>query len=225
MAEPEVLVPIRCPICLQESLVGFRFSVLEDALATGEIRLYANCHVTSWQGSAPELAAVREYLDTVWGTGLQESCPAFFALDRFLDGDSLSFIYSGVLTVEEMSKVPELAPNRLSHEPDPYQKLLSSIDALASDITVSDGEMRKRLRSLLATSALNPTHPPAVPPRAFATRPRFENGTLSRSVRYDLQPVSLDSHRRPTLRASVICSQRSQRTNTYTGQAKDFTTH
>ena len=91
MAEPEVLVPIRCPICLQESLAGFRFSVLEDALATGEIRLYANCHVTSWQGSAPELAAMRDYLDTVWGTGLQKSCPAFFELDRFLDGDSLSF--------------------------------------------------------------------------------------------------------------------------------------
>ena len=28
MTEPEILFPVKCPICLQESLTGFRFSVV-----------------------------------------------------------------------------------------------------------------------------------------------------------------------------------------------------
>jgi hypothetical protein len=71
--------------------------VIADALATGSIRLYVDCHVMSWEGSRLELAAIRDYLDTVWGTGLHEACEEFFTLDQFLDSDSLSFIYTGVL--------------------------------------------------------------------------------------------------------------------------------
>lgn len=52
MTEPEFVFPVKCPICSQESLVGFRISVVANALETGEIRLYANCHVASWQASA-----------------------------------------------------------------------------------------------------------------------------------------------------------------------------
>jgi hypothetical protein len=55
----------------------------------------------SWDGSEQELLALREYLDTVWGTGLQTSCQDFFLLDQFLDADSLSFIYTGVLDTQE----------------------------------------------------------------------------------------------------------------------------
>src|ERR1700761_1284104 len=95
-AEPEVLVPVTCPVCSRESLAGFRYSVIADALATGDIRLYVDCHVASWDGSRLELAALRDYLDTVWGTGLHEACEEFFTLDQFLDSDSLSFIYTGV---------------------------------------------------------------------------------------------------------------------------------
>jgi len=63
MRESEVLFPVKCPICLQESLAGFRISVVADALETGEIRLYANCHVAGWDASALELAHIREFLE------------------------------------------------------------------------------------------------------------------------------------------------------------------
>jgi hypothetical protein len=62
MTEPEVLFPVRCPICLQESLAGFRVSVVAEALQTLEIRLYASCHVASWHASERELAQIRQYL-------------------------------------------------------------------------------------------------------------------------------------------------------------------
>ena len=63
MTESEVLFPVKCQICLQESLAGFRISVVADALETGEIRLYANRHVASWDASASELAQIREFLE------------------------------------------------------------------------------------------------------------------------------------------------------------------
>jgi hypothetical protein len=66
MTEPEVLFPVRCPICLQESLAGFRVSVVAEALQTLEIRLYANCHVASWHASERELAQIRQYLGAVF---------------------------------------------------------------------------------------------------------------------------------------------------------------
>jgi len=225
MAEPEVLVPIRCPICLQESLAGFRFSVLEDALATGEIRLYANCHVTSWQGSAPELAAMRDYLDTVWGTGLQKSCPAFFELDRFLNGDSLSFIYTGVLTAEEMNKVPELAPSRLTPGSDQYQELVAAIDLLASDVTVTDAEIRGRLRSLVADSKLVPKRPPVAPPISCVSQPRLKR-TSSRTEGYYVRPMSQVSETPiSSIRGYVMSSQHSKGIKKHSAQVKDFTTH
>lgn len=225
MAEPEVLVPIRCPICLQESLAGFRFSVLEDALATGEIRLYANCHVTSWQGSAQELAAMREYLDTVWGTSLQKSCPEFFELDRFLDGDSLSFIYNGVLTAEEMNKVPELAPNGLTPEYDEYQELVTSIHSLASDFSVTDAEIRGRLRSLVAASKLVPNRSPVASPANYVSQPWLIR-TSSRSEGYNVQSMSQVSEIPISrIQGYVIRSEHRERMKKHHAQVKDFTTH
>jgi hypothetical protein len=66
MIEPEILFPLKCPVCLRESLTGFRISVVVEALHTLEMRLYANCHVTSWDASEAELVHLRKYLDVVW---------------------------------------------------------------------------------------------------------------------------------------------------------------
>jgi hypothetical protein len=63
MTESEILIPVKCPICSQEPLAGFRISVVAEALRTLEIRLYANCHLTSWEASELELAQIRQYMD------------------------------------------------------------------------------------------------------------------------------------------------------------------
>ena len=74
MTEPEILFPIKCPVCLKESLTGFRISVVAEALQTLQIRLYTNCHVTSWDASEAELAQIRQGLDTLWSQNLPEVC-------------------------------------------------------------------------------------------------------------------------------------------------------
>jgi hypothetical protein len=61
----EISLPIRCPVCLQESLTHFRVEVVSEALETGDIRLYANCHVVAWDASAGELARIRDFLRPV----------------------------------------------------------------------------------------------------------------------------------------------------------------
>jgi len=63
MTEVEVLVPVKCPICLQQSPTGFRMPVVEDAFRTGEVRLYATCHVMSWEASRTELEQIYQFLD------------------------------------------------------------------------------------------------------------------------------------------------------------------
>jgi hypothetical protein len=110
MTEPEVLFPVKCPVCRREALTGFRISVIADALATGEIRLYANCHVASWDASKAELGEIRDYLDTVWGADLQEACQEFFALDNFPENENLAFIHAGSLDVVELSDDGDLIP-------------------------------------------------------------------------------------------------------------------
>jgi len=62
MTESEILIPVRCPICSQQPLTGFRVSVIAEALQTLEIRLYSECHLTSWEASELELAQLREYM-------------------------------------------------------------------------------------------------------------------------------------------------------------------
>jgi hypothetical protein len=94
--EPEILIPVKCPLCSQESLTGFRISVAADALESGEIRLYANCHIVSWDASVTELATIRAYLDANWSTNLQEACRSFCDLDglpgkeSFRPGEAIS---------------------------------------------------------------------------------------------------------------------------------------
>jgi hypothetical protein len=72
MIEPEILFPVKCPVCLRESLTGFRITVVAEALQTLEMRLYANCHLTSWDASEAELAHLRKYLDVAWSEQLPE---------------------------------------------------------------------------------------------------------------------------------------------------------
>jgi hypothetical protein len=74
MTEAEILFPVQCPICAQEALTGFRISVVADALRTGEIRLYAGCHVVSWEASEKEIFLLHEYLEAGWSEEMQEAC-------------------------------------------------------------------------------------------------------------------------------------------------------
>ncbi len=70
MTEPEIHFPVKCPICAEEMLTGFRISIIADALHTGDIRLYSLCHLASWDASESELAHIREFLDATWRQNL-----------------------------------------------------------------------------------------------------------------------------------------------------------
>jgi hypothetical protein len=96
MTEPEILLTVKCPICMQQSVTGFRISVVADALETGDIRLYADCHVASWDASEAELEQIREFLDATWSEDLREACQAF-TLETCQDDDNVAFIYTGAL--------------------------------------------------------------------------------------------------------------------------------
>ena len=74
MTESEILIPVRCPICSQQPLTGFRVSVIAEALQTLEIRLYSECHLTSWEASELELAQIREYMYAESKEDLGEAC-------------------------------------------------------------------------------------------------------------------------------------------------------
>lgn len=96
MTEPEILFPVKCPICLRESLTGFRFSVVAAALATGDLRLYASCHVASWDAGGQELEQIREFLDATWSENQQEDFEEF-SIDELLSNETLAFTYTGVI--------------------------------------------------------------------------------------------------------------------------------
>lgn len=96
MTEPEIALPVKCPICSRELLAGFRISVVADALKSGDIRLYASCHLASWDASEAELDQIREFLDTTWGENLREACREL-SLDSVDDAENLAFIYTGVI--------------------------------------------------------------------------------------------------------------------------------
>jgi hypothetical protein len=64
MMEPEIPFPVTCPHCGEESLAEFRATVLADAMAGDPIRLYATCHLVSWDASDVELENIRRHLET-----------------------------------------------------------------------------------------------------------------------------------------------------------------
>jgi len=99
MTEPEILLPVKCPICLQESLTGFRFSIVATALATGSLRLYANCHVASWDAGESELEQIREFLDATWSESQNDF--AEYSIDALLNDDDLAFTYTELMDNDE----------------------------------------------------------------------------------------------------------------------------
>ena len=76
-AEPEIELPVNCPRCGQKSLSDFRLTVVAEGLQTNQIRLYANCHLASWDASETELEQIREHLDSLWSAGWQAACMQF----------------------------------------------------------------------------------------------------------------------------------------------------
>jgi len=54
--------------------MGFRVSVIAEALQTLEIRLYAECRLTSWEASELELAQIRKIMYTESNEDLGEAC-------------------------------------------------------------------------------------------------------------------------------------------------------
>jgi hypothetical protein len=74
MTEPEILLRVRCPQCGQHSLSEFRLSIVAEAMLTRQMRLYAHCHVASWDASDVELDKVRSHLDALWSDGWQFAC-------------------------------------------------------------------------------------------------------------------------------------------------------
>jgi hypothetical protein len=94
VSEPEILLPVKCPICLQESLTGFRVGVVADALATGDLRLYTECHLASWDASEADLKAIREFLDVTWSENMREACDEF-SLEE--NEENVAFIVFGDL--------------------------------------------------------------------------------------------------------------------------------
>jgi hypothetical protein len=48
-------------------------SVVADALDCGDIRLYASCHVASWEASEAEIARIRDFLDAGCSENLQSA--------------------------------------------------------------------------------------------------------------------------------------------------------
>jgi hypothetical protein len=63
MREPEVLVPVTCPECGEESLTRLAVSVVADALIAGtRLHLSTKCHAPGWDATQVEIEQIREYL-------------------------------------------------------------------------------------------------------------------------------------------------------------------
>jgi hypothetical protein len=63
MKDAEVLMPIRCPECGEESLEGFPVALVADCLLSGNrIRIRARCHPVEWYATAVEMEQIRQYL-------------------------------------------------------------------------------------------------------------------------------------------------------------------
>jgi hypothetical protein len=48
---------------------AFRAEVVAEALKTRQLRLYSDCHLTSWEASEAELSSISAYLDDFWCQG------------------------------------------------------------------------------------------------------------------------------------------------------------
>jgi hypothetical protein len=68
-----------------------------DAFDSGEIRLYAACHVVGWDADKQELEAIVEYLDAAWATDRGHGCSEMPELDSSSDEGECAFIVAGDL--------------------------------------------------------------------------------------------------------------------------------
>ena len=96
MTELEIPFRVRCPVCSRESPTGYRISVVVEALQTLQIRLYADCHVASWDASDAELAQIRECLNAVWRENLPDESEDY-SLSGTQEEDGVAFIHTGIL--------------------------------------------------------------------------------------------------------------------------------
>ena len=75
--------------------------MIADAFESGEIRLYANCHVVSWDASGRELEKICEYLAAMWTANPQEVRREMCGLDGSSDAPDCEIILAGDLEVLE----------------------------------------------------------------------------------------------------------------------------
>ncbi len=118
MTEAEILFPVQCPICAQEALTGFRISVVADALRTGEIRLYATCHVVSWEASGKEIFLLHEYLEAGWSEEMQEACRQI-DVENSVANHPPVFVHTEMLEqlrLDESRRLQAIAPERGGNE-------------------------------------------------------------------------------------------------------------
>jgi hypothetical protein len=67
MKEPTIRFPVTCPRCGNELLAEMPVAVVATGLIRAtRIRLFADCHGTSWDASALEIEQIREYLGSSW---------------------------------------------------------------------------------------------------------------------------------------------------------------
>jgi hypothetical protein len=65
--EAPTLVPVRCPICGQESVAIFPAIVVVVALTRwNNLGLHSSCHLASWNASKLELKNIRAHLGESW---------------------------------------------------------------------------------------------------------------------------------------------------------------
>jgi hypothetical protein len=61
--EPVIRFPIRCPVCMKESLTEHRLGPIAEALLCGSaICLTSPCHGFSWNAGEVEREQIRQYL-------------------------------------------------------------------------------------------------------------------------------------------------------------------
>ena len=66
MEQPQIKVPVRCPLCAKEQLQTLPIAATAEALLSGSVlKLWSNCH-GQWDATAIERQQIRTYL-AVWG--------------------------------------------------------------------------------------------------------------------------------------------------------------
>ena len=63
MHEPQILIPVKCSACGQESLARLSVALVADALISGSpLHLRSTCHPAEWAASPAEIVTIRAHL-------------------------------------------------------------------------------------------------------------------------------------------------------------------